>query len=386
MSTIRLENKNVFMEDGRFHKANIIIEDGYFKEIDTYGFAMNHLGRRQEYLIPGLVDIHLHGAMNADFSSGSEEEIRKIAAYEASCGVTTIFPTTMSVPKDEILKSMKAIRRYDRQEGEARILGITMEGPFLSPEKKGAHDEKNLILPDSTFFNECQEASGGLVRQVVVAPELEGATAFIIENRDKVVISLGHSAGTYDKCCRAFDRGATHVTHLFNAMSPFNHRDPGLIGAARDFDCYVEVICDGVHIHQSMIRAICDLFPADRICLISDSMEATGLADGQYALGGQSVTVNGNQATLTDGTIAGSVTNLMDCMKTAIDFGMTRADAIRSASLIPARSLHLDHEIGSIKEGKRADFVAVDEDFNINYVCVGGEGIVDDLAYTDNEE
>ncbi|MEE1229066.1 MAG: N-acetylglucosamine-6-phosphate deacetylase [Lachnospiraceae bacterium] len=374
MASNRLTNVNVFLQDDKFHKANLVIEDGIFTEVSAYGYAM-HTGRPQEYLIPGLVDIHMHGADGADLGDGTDDSLHKIAAYEARCGITSFCPTTMTVNKDQILQSMTTAGNFVRDKKDARVLGVTMEGPFVSPEKRGAQAAKNMMLPDGAFFDQCQDAAKGKIRQVVLAPELEGALDFIKAYHDKVIISLGHTAADYDTCCKALDNGANHVTHLFNAMSPFHHRDPGLVGAARDFDAYVEVICDGIHIHQSMIRAITDLFPLDRICLISDSMEATGLADGRYALGGQPVNVNGPLATLDDGTIAGSVTNLFQCMRRAMDYGFPMQDAIRCASLIPARSLHLDDKIGSIAEGKCADFVCVDDEFNIKYVVINGQKV-----------
>ena len=226
-----------------------------------------------------------------------------------------------------------------------------------------------------SFFEKLQEESGGLIRLVDIAPENEGAMEFIDAVKDKVVVSIAHTVADYDTASEALRRGAGHVTHLYNAMPPLNHREPGVIGAARDDEkCHVEMICDGIHIHPSVVRATFAMFGADRIILISDSMRAAGLSDGQYTLGGQDVFVKGSRATLADGTIAGSVTDLMGCMRTVVKkMGIPLEDAVACASANPAKEIGIYDRCGSITEGKDADFVLLDADLNVKAVYVCGK-------------
>ena len=214
-----------------------------------------------------------------------------------------------------------------------------------------------------------------MIKLVHIAPENEGAMEFIEEMKDDVVISIAHTVADYDTAAKALELGASHVTHLYNAMPPFSHRAPGVIGAARDDEkCHVELICDGVHIHPSVVRATFAMFGRDRVILISDSMRATGLTDGQYTLGGQDVFVKGPLATLADGTIAGSATNLMGCLKVAVQkMGIPLEDAVGCATANPAKEIGIYDRCGSISEGKDADFVLLDADLNVKAVYVNGK-------------
>lgn len=228
---------------------------------------------------------------------------------------------------------------------------------------------------DYEYFCRLQEASGGLIRLVDIAPEEPGAMEFIDRVKGKVVVSLAHTAADYETAKEAIEHGASHATHLYNAMPPLNHRNPGVIGAVRDAgDCRAELICDGVHVHPAMIRATFAMFGAERMILISDSMRATGLADGEYTLGGHAVTVKGNLATLHDGTIAGSATNLMDCMRYVVnEVGISLETALMCATENPAREIGIFDETGSIHVGKKADFVLLDKKLNIVGVYVDGK-------------
>ena len=220
-----------------------------------------------------------------------------------------------------------------------------------------------------------QEAAGGLVKLIDLAPEIEGAMEFIDQVKDEVHVSIAHTTADYDTATEAIHRGVDHITHLYNAMPPFGHRTPGVIGAARDSECFVELICDGVHIHPSCVRATFEMFTDKRIVLISDSMMATGMDDGQYELGGQPVTVVGNLATLTEGgAIAGSATNLMDCMRTAVKkMNIPLESAVRCATLNPAKSIGIDDKYGSLEEGKYANAVVLDKDLNIVSIIQKGQ-------------
>ena len=360
-----IKNGLVFQEDRTFSKKDLYIEDGRIVESADQVTDRTEVDAEGLYVLPGLVDVHSHGAVGCDFSDGDLEGLKKILAYERSCGVTSYCPTSMTIDTEELRRIFKAMGDFTEGPGMAHVAGINMEGPFLDVDKKGAHLAEFILAPDAGFFRECNEASGNKIRLVTLAPNVEGAMEFIREVRDEVVISLGHTGADYETAKAALEAGANHVTHLCNAMLPLEHRKPGLIGAAsEDEGCYAELISDGIHIHESMVRAVFRMFPG-RVVLISDSMRATGMADGTYDLGGQQVTVNGKLATLASGTIAGSATNLYDCMRTAVSFGIPREEAIAAATMNPAKSIGVYDEVGSLTPGKRADVVLADRDLKL---------------------
>lgn len=359
----------VYTEKHEFEAGSIELESDVIKAVELGGSASEEL----LYAIPGLVDIHFHGCMGADLCDAGSEDIATLAEYEASQGVTSICPATMTMSVPELHKIMQNIGAYQGTEG-AQLVGINMEGPFISKANKGAQSEKNVIPCSAELLRELQRESGNRIRLVDIAPEEEGAMEFIEAVKDEVNVSLAHTVADYDTALQAFEAGANHVTHLFNAMSPFHHRNPSVQGAAADAGAYVELICDGIHIHPAMVRAVFKLFGSDRVCLISDSMRAAGLEDGDYTLGGQAVKVNGSLATLADGTIAGSVTNLMLCMKNAVqNMQIPLTEAVRSATETPARSIGVFDKCGSIAAGKRADIVLLDKDLQLRKVIVGGK-------------
>ena len=376
-----IKSANVFSQDNTFIKGNVVVKDGRFSNIldatDVCANEQQIVDATDLYMIPGLVDIHFHGCKGADMCDGTKEVLDVITAYDASIGVTSICPATMTIPKDELLKVMKNAGEYEYN-GGAHLVGINMEGPFISASKKGAQAEENIMHCDYEYFCQLQDAAKGLIKLVDIAPEEPHAMEFIDQAHSEVVISLAHTASDYDTAKEAIEHGASHATHLYNAMPPLNHRNPGVIGAIRDSKkCHAELICDGVHIHPSVIRATFAMFGAKHMILISDSMRATGLEDGEYTLGGQPVTVKGNLATLHDGTIAGSATNLMDCMRFVVkEVGLPLETAVMCASVNPAKEIGIFDEVGSISVGKKADFVLLDKDLNIVSVYIDGKEII----------
>ncbi|WP_044939036.1 N-acetylglucosamine-6-phosphate deacetylase [Pseudobutyrivibrio sp. LB2011] len=380
---MKIINGSVFLEDGKFDEVDVVCKDGLISDIgqdvassiDTEIFDASDC-----YVIPGLCDIHLHGCMSFDACDGTKEALAAMAKYEASVGVTSILPTTMTYPEETLTTIAKAIadyRKYDNDtEGFATIHGINMEGPFISPEKKGAQNPKYIQNPDYDMFHRINVASGNSVRLCDIAPETDGAMEFIDKAKDETRISLAHTTADYDTCKEAFKLGAKHLTHLFNAMPAFTHRAPGPIGAAAENENVTpELICDGVHVYPAAVNIMYKVFGADRLIMISDSMRATGLPDGEYELGGQPVIVKGRRATLHDGTIAGSATNLFDCMMTAVkEMNIPLADAILCASRNPARAIGVYDTVGSITIGKQADFVIINKsDLSIKKVIVRGK-------------
>jgi len=363
-----IKGGKVFQEDGSFLEQAIYINDHRLVDKAEYQDDGEVIDAEGLLVLPGLVDIHSHGAAGEDFSDGNPEGLKKILQYEKRCGITSYCPTSMTFPKERLRQIFASIKGAQTEDG-ATVVGINMEGPFLDPAKKGAHVEKWIAAPDVAFVRELNQDADGLVRLVTVAPNMDGAEEFIKEMHEEVCISLGHTAADYDCASRAMKLGAHHVTHLYNAMQPFGHRAPGLIGAAMDDpECMVELICDGYHIHPSTIRAAFRMFEPERVILISDSMRATGMENGTYELGGQEVTVKDRKAVLKDGTLAGSATNLYGCMCKAVEFGIPLEQAIMAATANPARSIGIFDRVGSIRIGKQADLLLVSENLELKRV------------------
>lgn len=378
------EGYNICMEtlrghifvDKSFAEGEVKYENGIITEVSRLDAGTLTPEEDAKYIIPGLVDIHFHGCMGVDFCDLAKETgtdttdvLERIAEYETSVGVTTICPATMTYDEDTLVKIMRRAASYSRKAGENSggiPAGIYLEGPFISYEKRGAQNPEYIMKPDADMVKRLNEAAGGLIRVVTVAPETEGAIDCISElSEEGFVCSIAHTTADYDTALKAVRAGADHVTHLYNAMPPFLNRAPGPVGAAFDSkSAYVELIADGVHVHPSLVRATFEMFGADRVILISDSMEATGMPDGKYSLGGQDVYKCGKCATLSDGTIAGSVTNLFDCMKCAIAMGVPKEAAILAATINPAKSVGIDGTVGSIEAGKQAKLLVCDNDMN----------------------
>ena len=325
-----IKNGEVFQEDGSFQIQDLYVENHKIVATEAEVTDKTVIDAKGLKVLPGLVDVHSHGAFGHDFSDADPEGLKIILKYEKSHGVTSYCPTSMTLPAEELKEIFATIKTVgDFPEG-ATVRGINMEGPFLDPKKKGAHVEGYIRKPDAEFFRELNAYSGNMVKLVTLAPNVEGAMEFIDEVHNEVCISLGHTGADYETASEAMRRGAHHVTHLYNAMQPLAHRAPGLIGAASDDEqCMVEMICDGIHIHPSVIRGTFRMFGPERIVLISDSMMATGMENGTYQLGGQEVTMKDCKATLKDGTIAGSATNLYDCMRKVVSFGVPVEEAER---------------------------------------------------------
>lgn len=363
-----IKRGKVFQEDGNFLEQTLYVNDHRLVDKAEYQDDGEVIDAEGLLVLPGLVDIHSHGAAGEDFSDGNPEGFKKILQYEKRCGITSYCPTSMTFPKERLRQIFASIKGAQTEDG-ATVVGINMEGPFLDPAKKGAHVEKWIAAPDVAFVRELNQDADGLVRLVTVAPNMDGAEEFIKEMHEEVCISLGHTAADYDCASRAMKLGAHHVTHLYNAMQPFGHRAPGLIGAAMDDpECMVELICDGYHIHPSTIRAAFRMFGPERVILISDSMRATGMENGTYELGGQEVTVKDRKAVLKDGTLAGSATNLYGCMCKAVEFGIPLEQAIMAATANPARSIGIFDRVGSIRIGKQADLLLVSENLELKRV------------------
>jgi len=369
------KNAHIFTEAGQFCHGSFRVEDGKFTEILSCVPQEEGIDLQGAWVIPGLVDVHNHGNSGADFSDGDYEGVKTMAAYLAKNGITSFAPASMTLPYDVLKTAFTTAAQFheDAPAGHARLMGIQMEGPFFSEKKKGAQNGAYLKDPDFAAFEELYQASKGLVRIADVAAELPGAVEFTKQASQLCTVSVAHTDAGYDDAKAVFEAGALHLTHLYNAMPGIHHRKPGPIGAASENENVIaELICDGQHVHESAVRMAFRLFPG-RICLVSDALRCCGMADGQYTLGGQDIFLQGGIARLADGTIAGSASNLFQCMQKAIEFGICKEEAILSATKIPAQQISRGDEIGSIAPGKLADFVVCTADLELQAVYLGGE-------------
>jgi len=331
---------------------------------------------RPHYVAPGLIDLHLHGAMGKDVMDGCAGGLSEIAAHEVRCGITGFVPTTLAAPWTAIHGAVEAVKVASSAGKGAEILGVYLEAPFLNIKKKGAQNPEFIRPVEEGDITRLAEAVGSLPAVITVAPEVGDNLRFIPALKERGwVVSIGHSEAAYEPAIQSFERGVTHATHLYNAMSGFLPRDPGVIGAVLDSDgVTAELIADGIHVHPAALRLAVRQKGADRICLITDSVNASGLGDGGFRVGGLDVVVKDGEARLKDGgALAGSVLTLNQAVRNIIRWtGVPISAAVRMASLTPARVLGLDRDIGSLEKGKLANLAIFDRDFNAIAVYIRG--------------
>jgi N-acetylglucosamine-6-phosphate deacetylase len=367
-----IKNALIFVDD-KFRKLDFEFFGDKITRVEENISGEEWISKEGSLLIPGLIDIHTHGRGGFDFSTASPKEIAHLLISYAECGVTSVLATTMTMDM-EVMRNimMNHKKAMSANNPGCRILGINMEGPFLGKDRKGCHDEHFLIDLNEEQFEILDVLSGGNIRILDLDPNLAGSLSFIGKYAKEKTISLAHTSATYHLACEAVGAGARHVTHLFNAMNSLHHREPGLIGMVCDLPVTAELVCDGIHIHPSVIRMMFRLIP-DRIVIVSDSLSAAGVGEGEYELGGLKVYVRDNKATLKDGTIACSTADMLQEVRNVISFGIPIEQAILAATRNPARAIRMEHEVGELKPGRKADFLVVSPKMDLEQVYIGGE-------------
>lgn len=365
-----LKNLEYLDQNFESQKGDIEIVDGRIKQIApslSYSekeMVVDCAGYRA---VPGFIDLHIHGAVGCDCSDGDPQAVLNIAKFLLTKGVTSFLPTTMSMDRADIEKALTAIKEAKQKQTEgAFIAGINLEGPFINKKRKGAQLEEAIVDPDFDTFLEYNQLSGGMIKLVDIAPETDGGLEFAKKASKLVTVSIAHSTADYNSAKQAFACGITHATHLFNAMTGLHHRDPGTVGAVFDTATVnAELVCDGHHVHPAVVRSVFKLM-GDRLIVISDAMRLAGFEEGETGdLGGQEVRVVNGTASLADGTIAGSVSNLHAELKNLVSWGVPFQQAVKAMTIIPATAIGMEGEIGSLAPGKKADLVILDENLDI---------------------
>ncbi|GEN52934.1 N-acetylglucosamine-6-phosphate deacetylase [Halobacillus faecis] len=391
MSDLVIANVTVVTENGTIPSGSVTVRDGKIEEIHE-GFVGKDEATvidgkdRNLTLLPGFIDVHIHGANGHDVMDATEEALYGLAAQLPQEGTTSFLATTMTQSQERISKAVTNAGEFieKQEQGHAEVLGIHLEGPFISPSKAGAQPIEHITKPSIDLFEQWQNESHQHIKLITLAPELEGSLPFIEEVRRKgVICSLGHSEATLDEANQAVEKGASHITHLYNQMSGLHHREPGLVGAAfTNPELLVEMIVDHIHIHPEAVRLAYQVLGSDRTILITDAMRAKCLSAGTYDLAGQNVTVNNGEARLSDGTLAGSILTLEEAARKMRTFaGVELNELVKMTSANAARELGIYDRKGSITKGKDADLVLLDEKGCvvtticrgiISYNCKGG--------------
>lgn len=377
-----LKNAEVFNGDFEKIRADVKIDGEKISKIGDFssedGLVLTGL-----VVMPGLIDMHIHGCGGADTGDATPEALETMSQTLVKNGVTSFCPASMTLSFEELTKIFANIDAMKDKVGGAYIHGANMEGPYIAMSKKGAQNPLYVRNPDKEEFKKLYEGCNGVIRVVDIAPECDGGDEFIKEIQSICPVSIAHTDAGYDEAVHAIELGVRHITHLFNAQSGLHHRKPGVVGAAFDVGrangVRAELICDGFHIHPATLRIAFREMGEDGTVIISDSMKAAGCPDGDYDLGGQPVYVRDGKALLADGTIAASTSNVYKELKNVISFGISEKQAVKSATINPAKAIRVDDKTGSIEEGKLADILVVDKDYNIKLVIVKGEIKVNNL-------
>ena len=372
-----LKNVKVYIKNVGIVKTNIGIENGRIAYIGNEE-NIEPIFETDGIVVPGFIDEHIHGAGGADAMDGTVEALQTISEFLAREGTTGFLATTMTQSPENITNALKAVKKV-REKGEykgAEVLGVHLEGPFISPKHVGAQPLEYVATPDAELFDKYNEASGNSIKIVTLAPEVEGGLGLVKHlSNIGVVASVGHTGGKYADVVNAVAAGATNVTHTYNAQTGLHHREAGVVGAAMLLDeLNCEMICDTIHVSVPAIKLVIKNKPHDKYTLITDAMRAKGMPDGKSELGGQDVFVNNGEARLADGTLAGSVLKMNVAVKNLVErAGVSFTDAIDFATYNPAKNIGVLNERGTIEVGKRADLTVLNSDFEVLYTLVNGK-------------
>jgi len=379
MNNLLLNNTQVVLPEGSRESASVLVVGGKISSIVDAGAevkADTKIDLNGHKLFPGFIDVHNHGAVGIDIMDAQPDTLSDVSRYLASQGVTSWLPTLVPSSDEQYGRVAQAIEAgMQTSSNGARILGIHYEGPFVNSAQCGALHTNYFKAYSGPADLNCLPTPASGSKMITLAPEVEGGVELVSElNRRGWVISIGHTRAGLKLLDAAFANGARHMTHFMNAMAPLHHRNPGPInwGLSRD-DVTCDMIADGIHLDPSMLRLLVKVKGSNRLSLISDSIAAAGKGDGEYQIWGETIAVKNGRTSNAAGSIAGSVISMSDAVRIMCSLGFSAVEVAQMASLNPARLLRIDHECGSIEEGKRADLVAIDAEGNVRLTIVGGE-------------
>ncbi|MGO4546356.1 N-acetylglucosamine-6-phosphate deacetylase [Paenibacillus sp. 2TAB23] len=379
MSLKILHNINVIQQDASDLSATLWIRDGKIEKIESGLSSLpegefEFIDGQGHLLIPGMIDVHIHGANGFNMMDGSETSIQEVSKACARTGCTSFLVTSVSSTIEELVAMIRSVKRVIGHEVGAKIVGLHLEGPYLNPKRKGMQNERFLRHPNLTEMKDIFNEADGLIKMITIAPELPGGMELISFLKEMgVVIAIAHSDASYEEAKQAFAAGASHVTHCFNGMRPIHHRDPGLVVAAFEEEhVSLQAIVDGIHLHPAIVRMMHRLKGPNGMVLITDALQAMGLGDGNYVFGGHHVTVTEGVARLEDGTLASSTVTMNEALRLTVETGISLTDAVQMAATTPARILGLD-TLGRISTGFDADLVLIDEQFQVQWTMIKGQ-------------
>jgi N-acetylglucosamine-6-phosphate deacetylase len=358
-------------------KIEALVNRGEIEEtVKNYKYGkLDLIDAMGNYVSSGFIDLHIHGSGGKDTMDGNLEDLRIISKVIVKNGVTAFLPTTMTMSKEKIYKALDTIKEGMKQDlGGAKVLGAHMEGPFINSKYKGAQNENYIVEPDYNFIKGYEE----VIKIITLAPEKDVNFEFIklIKDKTDIVLSIGHSDATYEEAMEAIRRGVSHATHLFNAMTPFNHRNPGIVGAAFNSNINCELIADKIHVHPEIFQTVIKIKGTDKLILITDSMRAGCLKEGISDLGGQKVIVKNNSARLEDGTLAGSILTLNKALENLVKCtSLEIYEVVAMVTLNAAKDIGISDKKGSLELGKDADITIFDENFDIKQTIVEGKTV-----------
>lgn len=372
-------NGDVFVNRA-FVRGNLFVDEGKVLGVDVLDVsaADEVIDCKDALVVPGFVDIHCHGGVGVDTMDGKAASIEKLAKFVASNGTGAFLPTTMTMPMGDVRQALKAVDEVMRGDVMgAEILGVHAEGPFINAEKKGAQNGANIAVPSVAAFQEMTGEFEDVVKTITLAPEIEGAEELIRYLKKKGIVAIiGHTCATYEQAMASFDWGVSHCTHLYNAMPGLSHRAPGVVGALFDAkDTTVELIADLIHVHPAALRIAMDVKGIDQVALITDAMEAAGLPDGEYALGGQAVFVKDGAARLANGALAGSTLNQQQALRNVISIGKSLEEALVMLTESPARVIGMETTHGQLAEGYVANVTILNKELYVKQTFVRGKQV-----------